>query len=276
MKTIRWFLVLAVLALGLSVSAAAVSAAGSDPVGAPFADNTTHTIGANTTTWYRFHYTGDHSQITIKLVDAKDQGLAFQVYAPSQMEEWWKNDGIGAGSVKDHDLLWTGNAHEDGFWYVKVENRNLAPMPFQLIVTGEKVSFGTPTFSTSEAALPQFASSLDNADPNKAVIVDSNWRSIPAKTTLWYRFAYSGTHDQAILKVLDGGKNQLRVHVHTPEQMKTWWNVNPVGQATPHGDDLMWNGSAEESGWWYVEVMNDNTSAVNFQLLLEILQSNIS
>jgi len=407
MKVLRWLIPFAVLALLLSVGAMAVSAAESNPVGAPFVDNATHVINGNTTTWYRFDYAGNHSQITIRLVNAKDAGLAFQVYTPTLMDEWWKHDGVGAGSLKENDLLWTGNAPEQGIWYIKLINKNLAPVSFQLVVTGSdvafgpilpaittlspttpsvnnidpnlafladatarvipaktalwyryyyegdhsqvtvnvpqgaynrlrfhvhpptqmtkwwdilpigqssnsgddlvwngnshekgwwyievindnpyaigfalkvtgaQVSFGGPTVPVVPPELPKIAPSLENADPNKAFTVDANYRTIPAKTTLWYRFAYAGTHDQAILKVVDGSKNQLRVHVHTPDQMKTWWDVNPIGQATPQGDNLVWSGNTHEGGWWYVEVMNDSTTAVNFQMLLEIQLRNI-
>lgn len=411
MKVLRWFLVLAIAVLVLSVGAFSAGAAGSDPVGAPYVDNATHSIGANLSTWYRFEYAGDHSQILIKLVDAVhdgvDHGLSFQVYTPSQMQDWWKHDGIGAGNVKGDDLIWTGNAHENGTWWIKVTNINPAPMTFNLVVTGDKVSFGPalpvltvagvtapslnnvdpnnalpadatprvvpgkstlwyrffytgdhsqvtvrlpmgvdnllrfhvhtptqmatwwditpvgqsnhensdlvwtgnshepgwwyievindntsaigftlqvtgekvsfvgPTESATVPALPSIGTPLTNADPNNAMIVGADRLVIPGKTTLWYRFAYRGSHDQAILTIPDGAKNLLRVHVHTPQQMTTWWNATPVGQATPHGDDLLWNGSAEEGGWWYIEVMNDNTSAVSFQLLLELHRNNI-
>ncbi len=407
MKTLRWFFVVAVLVLALGTGAATLFAAEGSPVGAPFIDNALHTLGANSTTWYRFQYPGDHSQVTIKLVDAKDKGLAFQVYTPIQMEDWWKNDGIGAGSPKDNDLIWSGNAHEGGQWYIQVVNRAGAPVSYQLIVTGSAlplttllpaittlspttpsldnidpnhafladatprvipaktalwyrffyagdhsqvnvrmpqgaenrlrfhvhtptqmtkwwdilpvgqnsiqdndlvwngnsheggwwyievlndnpnavgfmlnvagtgVFFAAPTLVADTAVLPKLGTSLENADPNKAFDVNSTWQVIPAKTTLWYRFAYTGSHDQAILKVLDGSKNLLHVHVHTPQQMKTWWDVNPVGQATPHGDDLVWNGNAQDGGWWYVEVMNDHTAAVSYQLLLQIANRNL-
>jgi len=279
MKTLRWFLVLAVVALMLTVGAISVGAANSDPSSAPYVDNAIHSIGANVDTWYRFEYTGDHSQITVKLVDAlhdgTNRGLSFQVYTPSQMQEWWKHDGIGAGSRSGDDLLWSGNAHESGTWMVKVMNANPSEMTFNLVVTGEKVSFVPPSEPANAAAAPSIGTTLENENPNNAIAVDENLKVIPANTTLWYRFPYSGTHEQAILKVIGGNKNLLRVHIHTPEQMKTWWNVTPVGQATPKEDDLIWSGNSEQAGMWYVEVINDNTAPVSFQLALQMIQRNV-
>lgn len=279
MKTFRWFLVLGVLALMLSVGAAAVVAADTDPVGAPYVDNGVHSINANSGVWYRFEYTGDHSQITVKLVnalhDGLNQGLSFQVYTPSQMQDWWKHNGIGAGNRLGDDLIWTGNAHEGGTWWVKVMNANPAPMTFTLVVSGDKVSFVPPGTAPIAAPAPSVGTLLENENPVYARVVDSNALVIPAKTTLWYRFTYPGTHDQAILAIPDGGKNLLRVELYTPEQMSSWWNATPIGRATPNGDDLLWSGNAEDGGFWYVKVMNDSTAPVSFKLLLQILPSNI-
>jgi len=278
MKHLRWLLVLAVLALVLSVGAFSASAAGSDPTGAPYVENGVHSIGANTSTWYRFEYPGDHSQMTVQLIDAihdgVDHGLAFQVYAPSQMQEWWNHDGIGAGNPKGNDLIWTGNAHESGTWWIKVANTNPSETQFNLAVAGDKVTFVEPSQPTNAVTEPSITAP-ENADPNRALVVEPSWQVIPANSTLWYRFPYGGTRDQAILTIPDGGKNLLRVHVHTPEQMKSWWNATPVGQATPKDDDLVWSGNADEAGWWYVEVVNDNPTPVDFQLLLQQIDRNL-
>jgi len=271
-RLVRWLILIAVVALALSVGATAF-AAGNSPVGAPYADNASHTIPADTTTWYRFEYPGNHSQITVTLVDAKDKGLAFEVYTPTQMQEWWKNDGVGAGSLKGNDLLWSGNAHEGGAWYVKVMNRSLSPEPFQLNVTGKDVAFSesVPVVSNIVPVTPAIA----NMDPVQAVPVNSDWQTIPANTTLWYRFPYSGGHDQATLTIPNGNKNFLRAHVHTPQEMASWWNADPVGQATPHDNDLIWSGNSLEGGWWYVEVINDNPTPVTFNMNLEIQDRNL-
>jgi len=191
------------------------------------------------------------------------------------MQEWWKQDGIGAGSPKGNDLLWTGNAHEGGTWWIKVTNTNPSEKQFNLAVAGDKVSFVQPSQPANVVTEPSVVAGLENANPNAAEIIDSSWKVIPAGTTLWYRFPYNGGHDQAILTVPDGGKNLLRVHVHTPEQMKNWWNATPVGQATPKDNDLVWSGNAEDGGWWYIEVMNDNAAPVNFQLLLQMQDRNL-
>jgi len=252
------------LVLMLSVGAVTVSGAGTSPIGAPYADSGVHTVVADSTTWYRFEYAGNHSQITITLVGANDKGLAFQVYPPSFLDEWWKNDGVGAGSPKDNDLLWTGNANEAGTWYIKVVNTNLAPTSIQLLVSGSNVSFSTtlPAITVLSPTTP----SLSNVDPNNAFLADATPRVIPAKTTLWYRFYYAGDHSQVLITMPNGADNHLRFHVHTPTQMTSWWNATPVGQSNPSNGDMVWNGNSNEGGWWYIEVMNDNPTAMGFVL----------
>jgi hypothetical protein len=279
MKTLRWFIVFAVLALMLSVGAFAAGAAGTDPTGAPYVDNTTKVVGPNGSAWYRFEYTGDHSQINIKLMDAilsdVDRGLSFEVYTPSQIKDWWKNDGIGAGSLQGHDLIWSGNSHESGTWWIKVNNIKPIEMPFELIVTGDKVSFAPPTQPVTAVTLPSAGALVENAVPDKAMVVNADARVIPGETTVWYRFPYGGGHDQINLNVLNGADENLRVYVLTPEQVKTWWSANPVGQATPKDGDLLWSGNSHESGNWYIKVVNDNPYAVNLQMLLNILERNV-
>jgi hypothetical protein len=279
MNALRWFIVLAGLALMLSVGALAAGAAGTDPTGAPYVDNTTHVVRPNDSVWYRFEYTGDHSQINIKLVDALrdgvSRGLSFQVYPPSLMQEWWKNDGIGAGSPKDNDLSWSGNSNESGTWWVKVENANPTEMPFDLVVTGDKVSFSPPTQPVTQVTLPPAAALIGNVVPDMALPLPGDTQTIPAQSTAWYRFPYDGSHDQILLTVPNGADEDLQVSVLTPEQVKTWWNAKPVGRATPHDSDLIWSGNAEEGGTWYIKVVNDKLYAVNLRLLLNIQERNV-
>jgi len=279
MKTLRWFIVFAVLALMLGVGVISATAAGTDPTGAPYVDNTTQFVEPNGTAWYRFEYTGDHSQINIELPNAirsgVDQGLAFEVYAPSQMNEWWRNDGVGAGSHRGDDLVWSGNSHEAGTWWIKVMNTKPTGMPFELVVSGEKVSFAPASEPVTAVTLPSAAALIENAVPDKAMFVRADEQIIPGNTTAWYRFPYDGGHDQIMLKVPNGADEHLQVYILTPEQVKEWWSATPVGAATPKDGDLLWSGNAEESGIWYIKVVNDNLNPVNLQMLLDIQDRNM-
>jgi hypothetical protein len=248
MKTVRWFIVFAVIALMLSVGAFSAGAAGTGPTDAPYVDNATKLVEPNGTAWYRFEYAGDHSQINIELpnaiVSGIDRGLGFEVYAPSQMDEWWKNDGIGAGSYKGNDLLWSGNSHEAGTWWIKVTNSKPTQVPFELSVSGDKVSFVPATVPAAVVGLPSAAPVVENAIPDKAAFVKPDELVIPGTTTAWYRFPYDGGHDQIMLTVPNGADEHLKVYILTPEQVKEWWSATPVGAATPKDGDLLWSGNA--------------------------------
>lgn len=277
MKTLRWFMMLMVIALMLSVGVISASAAGSDPTGAPYVDNTTKVVGPNSNVWYRFEYGGDHSQITIKLPDAIlsgiNRGLLFEVYAPSQMNEWWTKDGIGAGSLRGDDLIWSGNSHEGGTWWIKVINTKTSEVPFNLIVTGEEVSFSSPTQPVTAFTLPEVPALVENAVPDKALAVGVDAQAIPGGATAWYQFPYYEEHDQVILKVLNGSDEHLRVSIFTPSQVKKWWDVTPIGQGMPKNGDLIWSGNSSETGTWFIKVVNDNSYAVSLRMLLDIRES---
>jgi hypothetical protein len=269
MNNLRWLIPITLVVMLLGIGAVA-SAAGTEPVGAPYVDNAPHSIAGNDALWYRFEYDGSHSQILVRLVNGKDDGVRFQVFAPSQMPEWWKYDGIGVGSPQGDDLVWSGNANEAGTWYIKLLNDRTLPTSFELQVTGEDVSF-TPPASIPAQAAKVTAPSAENVVPDKAFFMDAADQVIPAKTSLWYRFPYDGTRDQVILKIPRGWENHLRMHIHTPSQMTKWWELEtkPIGQGTPQDKDLIWSGNSNEAGWWYVEVMNDNPHNVGFAFNVE-------
>ena len=48
-----------------------------------------------------------------------------------------------------------------------------------------------------------------------------------------------------------------------------------MGAATPKDGDLLWSGNADESGIWYIKVVNDNLYPVKTQMLLNIQDRNV-
>jgi hypothetical protein len=194
------------------------------------------------------------------------------------MQRWWERDPIGAGSPHGNDLIWTGNANERGTWYVLVTNRNTTPTTYTLDVAGSGVSLQPPAITSApapSALVSPVGSPIENAVPEKALLVSSTEQVIPAGATMWYRFPYDGSRDQATITIPNGADNGLRAHVHTPQQIKQWWDVSPIGQATPKGADLVWSGNSNQAGDWYVEVMNDNPYPVGFQVLLRVVGTSL-
>lgn len=116
-----------------------------DPGQARTIDGQQHILPAHSATWYRFGYgadpnTGKRPVMTITLVNGKDSGVRFEVYAPENLNAWWNNQPTGRGTVqmvdcttgepsetgecKSPDLVWKGAFGAGGTYYVRVVNDN--------------------------------------------------------------------------------------------------------------------------------------------------------
>lgn len=271
MKTIRITL-FALVAFALLMALTAVPvAADVDPHQAPYADAQSHLIPANSSQWYRFEYAGDNSVLTIRIPQGNKNRLAFEIYTPEKMDIWWDTAAIGVGSPQKDDLIWAGRFNIDGTYSVEVLNRNPYAISYVLEFTGKGASF-TPPVEVPAPAVGSPVSAVKvatNTDPTKAIsAVNAKGQFIPAKSTLWYKFNYAGGNSRVLINVANGNVEQLRMHVHTPQQMKTWWDTVAVGQGNPSGNDLNWYGKSCECGSWFVEIVNDKPYGVNFDLTL--------
>jgi hypothetical protein len=129
-----------------------------DPDHANVLDNQMHSIAAHSSLWYRFRYAGDRSQITITLLYAANSGLAFNVYTPAQISDWWEAKPIGRGTIEILDcetnqpdymggcqsdyLRWIGKFNAAGLYYVELVNNNSTPMTARFTIVGDGVSPG--------------------------------------------------------------------------------------------------------------------------------------
>lgn len=266
LKIIAMLVMLLALAISTGLTASAVGPADvTSPTAAPYADSQAHVIGANTSQWFRLVYGGDHSQMTIRMPNGAAEGLKFELYTPQEMDTWWDTSPIGAGSPEKDDLVWTGNSHVPGAYDIKVTNPNPYAVNYQLAIDGESVNLG-PTTSLAVPASTSAVVSAVNTEPQRALPVDASSQVIPANTTLWYSFSYPGDHSQVTLTVLNGADNRLRFQVHTPSQIRSWWEVDPIGWGSVKGSDLVWSGNAHEGGTWYVEMINPNSYPVAFAI----------
>jgi hypothetical protein len=271
MKTLRITpFALAAFALLMALTAVPV-AADVDPHQAPYADAQSHLIPANSSQWYRFEYVGDNSVVTIRVPLGNKNRLAFEIYTPEEVAKWWDTRPIGAGSPQKDDLVWAGRFNFAGTFYVEILNRNPYAISYVMEFTGKGASF-TPPVQVPAPAMGSPVSAVKvgtNTDPTKAIsAVNAKGQFIPAKSTLWYKYNYAGGNSSVLINVANGNTEHLRMHVHTPEQMQTWWDTRPVGQGNPIGDDLNWYGGSCECGSWFVEVVNDNPYGVYFDLTL--------
>lgn len=273
MKTLRItaLLVAGLVLLALALTGPAAATTGSSPIGAPYVDSQTRVIGGNSALWYRFDYAGDHSQVTIKIPLGADNHLAFEVYTSGQMTSWWDTDPVGRGSASGPDLLWSGNSHAGGAYFIKVVNNSLHAAGFQVEVEGEGISFGSPTSSAPIAVQPSAVlAGPENVNPGKAIALPATTQGVPANSALWYSFYFDGGND-ALAKVTlpYGDYNNLKFELYNPGQMAKWWEADPIGRGSASGDDLVWAGDLYMSGKYYVKVVNDNPHGVGFELKIE-------
>lgn len=124
-----------------------------DPFHALAMTNQPQTIPANASIWYRFEYSGDNSDIVLRMLDGAQNGLTFLVYTPDQAATWYTETAIGKGTATSctlsgdtsncgqnvNDLLWSGKFPTRGTYFVRVRNMTNNPVSFVLIVTGSGV-----------------------------------------------------------------------------------------------------------------------------------------
>jgi hypothetical protein len=105
MRTFRFIGAVAlVLAALFGVGALAASAqgpVGDSPYTATFIDNASHSIGANSSLWFRFNYSmgdsGERPISTITLVNGNKPGLGFEVWTLEALAGQTENKPVGRG-----------------------------------------------------------------------------------------------------------------------------------------------------------------------------------
>ena len=270
MKTLRLFgMVLMTVIFAALIWGAAPPMTVTNPDTAPNIDNEYHVIQPYTTLWYRVNYAGDHSQMNLRLVKGNENALQFMVHKPDQMGKWYNNPSpVGQGTPQKDDLVWSGNSHEGGAWYVELMNYNDKPVVFNFETQGKGILSAPAPVSgpavVAAAAAPQ--PTFGNTTPDTALPISDKQFVIPGNTTLWYNFFYQGDHSQVVVRLDQGAKEKLAFMIHAPNQLSKWWDVKPIGRGSPEGDDLVWSSNSHEGGNYIVEVTNNNPYAVGFTM----------
>ena len=96
-------------------------------------DGIPHTIFPGADLWYIFSFASD-ARLSVLIVGGAGSALAFEVYAPGQITDWWKEDPLGRGEGIGGDLAWTGDPNGSRLRYVRVLNRGDHAVDFQLVV----------------------------------------------------------------------------------------------------------------------------------------------
>lgn len=131
------------------------------------------------------------------------------------------------------------------------------------------------------------ADNTSKSDPATAAYISGQAQSIPANSTQWYKFDYSGDKSQITVLMPNGANTLVAFNVYTPEQSQTWWDkkTKPIGRGTAYqidcdtgmenymgqcqSNDLKWVGQFNFAGTYYVQVVNYNTGTANFTLTIQ-------
>ena len=116
-----------------------------------------------------------------------------------------------------------------------------------------------------------------NSAPQTARYLENQWQYIPARTTLWFLFDYSGDRSIAELMLIDGTPKKLQFNVWTPSQASGRADsTNPIGRgAAPMvncetgkcpSNHILWKGAFSEGGSYFVEVINDSPAGMPYLL----------
>lgn len=267
---------LVVLALLLGTSTLAASAAGAfgaDPAHALGITNHDITVPANGALWYSFNYAGDRSQIMITLASGSNNGMAFDIWTPTQAAALTDEKPIGKGSVQNincdtgivqrkgkcqlADLFWQGGFNASGIYYVEVFNNQSVSLTTTLTVQGTGVALlpamanNVQSNTTSTAvqsntqpsfrggAAPPSASIAGptNVDLQHAALVDNQSITVPSNTILWYRFDYAGSAagnpSVITITLANGNSDNLAFSLWTPEQAADMTDQVAIGKGTP-------------------------------------------
>jgi hypothetical protein len=139
--------------------AAATSPAGTGPDDALTPGGDWQPLGAGESRWYAFQYTGDSSQVEIRMEVVPAESAAFAVWTPEEIQRWklgLKVEPVGRGSADPFaagTLLWSGSFPTAGTYYVVVEHAGSGSGTsyYLLTVRGDGVSLSKP----APAATPQ-------------------------------------------------------------------------------------------------------------------------
>lgn len=270
MKMIRFAGVLvALLALVLGVgtlTASAVNVADSGPDSAVYIDNQPHTIPANSAAWFRFNYSGDESLVSLTLVNLAKTNVIFEVYTPGQVSQWWKVGPVGQATDRGDNHFWLGSSIEGGMYYVRVVNTEPSAMTYTLLVAGAGIA--TQPTVVIPPVIPVTGIAPTNSVPGGAAYLTTATYSIPANTSLWYRFAFASDDSQVNLKLVNGNKNGLQFEVYGWDQIGFWSKTDPAGRGNVSGDNLVWSGEGDAWAPFYVRIVNNTNSAVSYDFAI--------
>ena len=276
----------------LSIAGGVALAAG--PTGAGPADALTPSNGwgvlsAGQQVWYAFQYAGDSSPIMVRVSADPSNAVAVSVWTQTDVQDWTQGnapDPVGSGSVNDlyaGDLTWTGNFNAAGVYYVVVES-NGPVANYRLQISGNGVSFPSAksaqaaTESAPAAARPATTAATAPArtgyGPGDALTADGKWAPLGVGQKVWYVFQGYGSDFRATVQMSVAPGGSAGFSIWTAEEVAQWQQglgAEPVGRGSAnslYGGDLVWTGSFNLTGAYYVLVEQMGDAPSNYALTI--------
>jgi hypothetical protein len=108
-----------------------------------------------------------------------------------------------------------------------------------------------------------------------ATHLDNQWHSIGPGATLWYAFDYAGDRTVVTLTLVNGVQLGMAFNLYAPDKPSD----QPIGRGTSSlvacndgnkcpSPDLTWTGGTSSPGTYYVQVINNTSTAKSFLLTI--------
>jgi hypothetical protein len=124
--------------------------------------------------------------------------------------------------------------------------------------------------------------SAAGAGPDEALLPTGEWAQLGAGESQWYAFYYAGDGSQIQVRLQVEADDSAGFTVWTPEQIWRWGlgeYVEPVGRGSADSNaagTLVWSGSFNASGTYYVVLEQDGSYAGTSYYLLDVSGDGVS
>ena len=141
------------------------------------------------------------------------------------------------------------------------------------ILMAAAVFAGVLGFTLGGAPMASAAMALAaGTGPQDAMAPTGQWTALGAGQQTWYAFRYEGDSSQIQVRMSVDPADSAAFEVWTPDQLQQWAQgdtVNPVGRGSADnalGGDLVWAGSFNTPGTYYVIVSQTGSTPANYAL----------
>jgi hypothetical protein len=126
------------------------------------------------------------------------------------------------------------------------------------------------------------AASASGTGPDDARAPVADWLPIAPGESVWYAFQYGGDGSQIQIRMDVEPAGGAAFHVWTPEQIRRWGlgeEVHPIGRGSADpsaGGGLLWTGSFNDAGTYYVVVEHTRNQPGTSYYLLDVSGDGVS